>query len=254
MSFQKKGPKKFTNSDRALEHFDLHYKPFYKDKWPSIRISLLTAKKTCAVMNNFAENSKYIDDFKHKGAYDIVERAKARQLENVSEDNANVNDDCTSELENMPGNELSIGDKIAGKKIENSELRFEKTEESDTSLDNDRVQEVLNEPDEQFIELNKVADMKITGLDFDRTDLHNFMPVETVYSETVNLRIEEAKRSVYTPSDVKVDIVKPRMINLPEDLQVIGFPSGDITEFPDVKIDKPDGHLCKNLFVNLRLV
>jgi hypothetical protein len=42
-----------TNSELALQHFDIFYSKFYGQLWPSIRISLLSQQKYCALLNNY---------------------------------------------------------------------------------------------------------------------------------------------------------------------------------------------------------
>ena len=203
-------------------------------------------------MNNFAENSELIDDFKLKGASDIIEMAKARQTYRVTQDSYNVNvNDKTLQNQETSVNDSGTGDDsdILKLSLENNGESFDTKVDMDSSLSNDKLLNERADMDKQFTELNMVDDTENKIQDTDRTDLYNFMPVETVYSETQNLRLEEAKRVVYTPLDVKVDIVKPRKIALPLDLKVMGFPSGNTTEFPNVKADKKDGMLCKNAFV-----
>ncbi|XP_053396868.1 5-methylcytosine rRNA methyltransferase NSUN4-like [Mercenaria mercenaria] len=232
---------KVTNSDRALEHFDLHYRPVYKNKWPSIRIALLTSKKTCAVMNNFAENIKFLDEFKSNGAYDIIEKAEISQREKANVQNHDWKNDFSEANEEIV-TELEM-DHRTSKFLNNNVVELNTPHDSDKILDKEPA-----EVKEKFNELSKTVNIDDDDdddrKDLDRTNLYNFVPAETVYSETHMLRIEEAKRSVFTPMDVKVDIVKPRKIVLPFDLKVIGYPSGDVTEFPDVKVDNPHGYLC----------
>ncbi|KAI8791761.1 5-methylcytosine rRNA methyltransferase NSUN4 [Biomphalaria glabrata] len=50
--------KKDTNQQLALGNFDAFYKPHYGNDWPSIRISLLSLPKYCAVINKYGKESQ----------------------------------------------------------------------------------------------------------------------------------------------------------------------------------------------------
>lgn len=206
-----------------------------------MRIALLTAKKSCAVMNNFALENKFLEELHDEGAYNIIEKAAYEQKKtklhgegSVSSEDINIVEGNTSEQDiETRINEMS-------------------NDENDTSNlysvydDSKMVENEFTKKEDGLIELNNVFNVTETNkVDSDRTDMYKFIPTEIVHSERDDNRIEEAKRSVYTPQDVKVDIVTPKTISLPMDLTVMAFPSGDVTEFPDIKTDKPNGHLCK---------
>lgn len=78
--------------------------------------------------------------------------------------------------------------------------------------------------------------------DFSRTDLDVFIPAENVYSERDTLRMEEVSKSTFTPGDVKVNFIRRSKWTLPEQLQVMVYPEGDIRRFPDPK----GSPLCKH--------
>ena len=48
----------------------------YGGLWPSIRISLLTTKKTCAVMNNYTTTEGVCSELRTFGAYNMVNAAE----------------------------------------------------------------------------------------------------------------------------------------------------------------------------------
>ncbi|KAL4232765.1 5-methylcytosine rRNA methyltransferase nsun4 [Mactra antiquata] len=205
-----------TNTQRALEHFDLHYKPVYKDLWPSMRIALLTAKKTCAIMNNFAQDDKFNKHFYELGAIDIIHNAVNKQLQDIKS--------------KTPTNIEQIERKFVNQNIDN---QFDElTDDSDDELLDTTEREKANVLTEE------------ERMNIDRTNLYSFVPTKTVYSENESLRLEESRKSVYTPMDVKVDIIKPRKINIPTDLSVMSFPKGDVQNFPSPKLDIPHGVLC----------
>ncbi|GAB1605022.1 5-methylcytosine rRNA methyltransferase NSUN4-like [Argonauta hians] len=68
--------KEKSHTDRALEYFDVFYKPLYGKLWPSIRISLLTNQKYSALVNNFSFVEKTTGLLEGLGCYDIIQNAK----------------------------------------------------------------------------------------------------------------------------------------------------------------------------------
>jgi len=68
-----KDKNKTSPCDLALKHFDLHYKPVYDVQWPSVRVALLSKSKYCALVNNFAFDSKRIGmSLAELGAHDFI--------------------------------------------------------------------------------------------------------------------------------------------------------------------------------------
>lgn len=174
-------------------------------------------------MNNYAMTDKYMEKFSRQGAYDILQAALSRQQ-------------LRSQIIKVEQyrTELQKADNLNQVEQGLSDFDIKTFEKSDAEAEN------------AFIKFNDtVSTSEDDHKDLDRTDLYQFVPAETVFSESHKLKIEEARRSVYTPLNVKVDMVKPRKINLPLDLRVLGYPSGDVTLFPSAKADKPNGLFCK---------
>ncbi|WAR07102.1 NSUN4-like protein, partial [Mya arenaria] len=195
---------KFNNCDRALENFDLYYKPVYGERWPSIRISLLTAKKSCVIINNFVTENEYGDTFSDLGAVDILELARKRQTAYANKMNKT----------NIKQSSLDQADV----------LRNVSSDQYASQEDN-----YSNVSEEQ----NPVYDSIIS--ETDRKNLDLFMPAQVVYSDHMEQRIEEVRQSIYTPQDVKVDIVQPAPVSLSVDLTALAFPPGDVNMFPEPK-------------------
>jgi len=219
----KRSPK-YDNRDRALEHFDMYYKPVYNKKWPSMRISLLTAKKYCVIMNNFCNSFEERMDFLSRGAKCIIDKARKRQA--------------------------TFKNKNFLKKSDTEQYNTEQHDELDDELDEKYVPDVdgdkKNFPS-AFIDPNDDKQESInqqTTSETDRRNLEYFMPAETVYSESTAERIEEARQSVFTPRDIRVDIVKPGPLSLPADLCVLAFPPGNVDMFPEPEHDASAGHRC----------
>ena len=204
-----------TGCDLALEHFDTFYRPVYGNLWPSVRISLLTTKKTAAVLNNYASFNEDLQS-KLSGTYDIVEEAACILEERLSEGKVTQNESIQAET-----------GKLSSKFIGNAERH---------SLDEKgEIHEDLNVELTNFAsECKSECDENLMD-EASRTDLNVFVPAKNVYSERDMLQMEEMSQSMYTPGDVKVNFARKSDWTLPEDLQVMVYPKGDINTFPDPK-------------------
>ena len=73
-------PKKYQRSEphreKALSYFDRYYKVVYGDKWPSLRISLLSRQKYCALVNNFSDFEQTAKKLAEAGGINMIETAK----------------------------------------------------------------------------------------------------------------------------------------------------------------------------------
>ena len=201
--------------------------------WPSIRISLLTAKKSAAVINNFVGNNKYPEVFTDKGAYDIVGLAALRQKELNEKDSSSMV--YNSKSEQQLGAQLHSGS-------------------NDTVIDTYTVDNHTSENDE-----TAVKKLPVMSESF-RKDLNVFVSKKEFYYDSVYIeeeiekeRLEEELEHLDTPEGQRieltalnnqVDIVKPDRLSIPEYLKVFSFPPGDVSMFPNVR-GQTDGHLCK---------
>ncbi|VDN03188.1 unnamed protein product [Thelazia callipaeda] len=64
----------------ALDNFDFYYGPVYGNRWPSIRLALLTPNKYFAILNKFASNWKENEMLMKKiGAINVLEEAREQE-------------------------------------------------------------------------------------------------------------------------------------------------------------------------------
>ncbi|XP_069088854.1 5-methylcytosine rRNA methyltransferase NSUN4 isoform X2 [Pleurodeles waltl] len=56
----------------ALQNFDMNYSVQFGEQWPSIRIALLSEMKYGALVNNFAETEKVMQELEHLNAKDFI--------------------------------------------------------------------------------------------------------------------------------------------------------------------------------------
>ncbi|KAH3734511.1 5-methylcytosine rRNA methyltransferase NSUN4-like [Dreissena polymorpha] len=247
---QKKTPS-ITNSDRALEHFDLYYKPVFGKLWPSIRISLLTAKKSSVVINNFSQYEEHIHYLLSLGAKDILTKARNRQKNYTTTSKNQISVGNFSGKQEEPENfENRLSDMRKFTEIAPFEKRLSDmrkvTENAPFEKRLSDMRKVTeNNPNGNIVETeNDFLQNNITLGETDRQNLDVFLPAKTIYSEHTQKRLTEARQSVYTPMDVRVDIVKPPAVALPSNLTVLAFPPGNTGMFPEPKPDVPGGYLC----------
>ena len=74
--FQHSSRLKKDPTQLALEHFDTYYEPVFNDKWPSVRLALLSQQKYCALVNNFADSSETVANLVSNGADNIMKIAE----------------------------------------------------------------------------------------------------------------------------------------------------------------------------------
>ena len=195
----------------------------YGDLWPSIRISLLTTKKTAAVLNNYTSHH---EDMRTKltGTYDMVEDAASR-----------LEDDILSEGKvthtNIESSGTESGQPSGGELTGNAERHRLLSGSDDTGKTHEDLNRELTDVASEF---TSESDDTLTNEAY-RTDLNVFVPAKNVYSERDTLKIEEMSQSMYTPGDVRVNFTRKSAWTLPEDLQVMVYPQGDVTTFPDPK-------------------
>ena len=72
---QTQNRKEKSHSDKALEYFENYCKPVYGEKWPSIRVSLLTRPKYCALVNNFSDVEMTVNEIVSSGGNNMLKVA-----------------------------------------------------------------------------------------------------------------------------------------------------------------------------------
>ena len=158
------------------------------------------------------------------GTYDMVEEAASRLEDDIlkSEGKVTHTNIASSETESgQPSGELTG---IAERHILSSSI-------DDTGKTHEDLNRELTDVASEF---TSESDDTLTNEAY-RTDLNVFVPAKNVYSERDTLKIEEMSQSMYTPGDVRVNFTRKSAWTLPEDLQVMVYPQGDVTTFPDPK-------------------
>ncbi|XP_029474087.1 5-methylcytosine rRNA methyltransferase NSUN4 [Rhinatrema bivittatum] len=64
----------------ALQNFDMNYSLQFGDQWPSIRIGLLSEQKYCALVNNFTQTEKVMQELELLNAKDFIYESHSTSL------------------------------------------------------------------------------------------------------------------------------------------------------------------------------
>ncbi|KAJ8315741.1 hypothetical protein KUTeg_007891 [Tegillarca granosa] len=181
-----------------MEHFDMFYRPVYGDLWPLLRISLLSPKKYCAVVNNFASNDKVVKNLSDLGAFDIIKNASKKFQQNYDKEFLSKSD-----------NNIAI---------------------LDDGFDNIDEKSILKE------ESPEMSDDYLPPIEEKNTGLYDFVPVKKTYTNKEKFQMEEIQSSVYRSSDFEVQTVKSLIHSWPYDnLKVFTYDPGNIESFASPK-------------------
>lgn len=185
------------------------YKPVFKERWPSIRISLLTTSKYCALLNNYnSENEKVEKYLTDLGTYNVMEKAKLARAKYLEKENQQI----VTEQSSLPLESLID----FPKRLPHSEV----DENDDVNDDDEDVKEEIQ---------------PVVGKN---TSLYDFIPTKRVYTDKELLQQHIARVATFDDSllEVPVKVIQEQVPELPEDLKFFVFPKGDISKFPNPKM------------------
>lgn len=191
--------------------------------WPSIRISLLSQQKYCALLNNY-------DSILTRESELILQNLGARNFTALS-------NDLTDELNRKQITEKHTNDneKIS---VENLEFR---------SDDSDIV-DPLADKTVMFSDSTVPIDEK-------NTSLYDFVPTEKVYTDKELLKLEVIKQSTFEAHDIPINFITENIPKIPETLKVFCFDRGNIDTFPAPNVTRGSNKLGKSwFFLSLNLI
>ena len=202
----------------------------YGEFWPSIRISLLTTKKSCAVLNSFTDTEAMRSKLEEVGAYDMIEDAADTLEEAISEvQDVKEKDDGIQKDEGIQSH-VNFNREESNLKGDGTSF-LNDTEGLQPNFRHDAISFEAKDGSKNGLKSKPESDFKSDNY----TDLDIFVPAKNVYSERDTLQMDDAETSRFTPADVRVNFTKNTKWTIPEDLQVMVYPQGDISEFPDPK-------------------
>lgn len=214
--------KKRTHTEKALENFDLFYKPVFADVWPSIRISLLSKQKYCALVNINAYYWEIGHDLCEMGTYNIMQAASERL--------AAMQDVTIADTTHFTENLIDSGEDL----IETNCRPIRPSDNSGKSVGRNSEERSIDD-DEGDDEENTIPSF----IHYEKnTSLFNFVPTKKVYSIKEIKKKEEILSSTYqgiSSSHTPIKILQEEMIQIPETLRVYAHNRGVIKDFASPK-------------------
>lgn len=237
---------------KALEHFDDFYKSVFGDKlWRSLRLGLLCNNKYCAVINNYAEPEKIMQELENRGALNMRRLFKL-QYDNIlkEKNNSDLDDEETSRyrIQEMEDRiDSVILEKAKTDKMSSLYGQYTKADE-----DSENVSNVSKDPvnSEQYSSGSKSLSegLKNAHMDYNRiidprksvtaATLDEFIPctklkgIDNWISETQHY--EFYKKSLDFPINVDVE----DYLNFPEHLNIYTYSKSDVTSFPQPQVSQ----------------
>ncbi|XP_078527821.1 5-cytosine rRNA methyltransferase NSUN4 [Lissotriton helveticus] len=100
---------KISCTKMALQNFDMNYSVQFGDQWPSIRIALLCEMKYGALVNNFGETEKVMQELELLNAEDFIyESHKKIQNSEPGESVGSQAERTSAELLGAPGRQVAV--------------------------------------------------------------------------------------------------------------------------------------------------
>ncbi|XP_069700133.1 5-methylcytosine rRNA methyltransferase NSUN4 [Periplaneta americana] len=258
----RKSMKKYS-VDRALEHFDDFYKTVYGNRWPSIRLALLSPHKYCAVINNYGDSDVAMSDLQNIGALNV---RTLIELEKENIQNRKKEERRNRDLEKIFRLDKKLEDVMISKEREELKSLYPQTEETECSTlpseisatsgstysnisheaqsstnTNRNVEDISGGDFGKSLEVS----LKEAELDIERViDPASGVSASALYEYVPATRLKgmedwiaESHHYRYYRKDVDFPVRVENEYNLlfPEHLQVLSFERGNISSFPPPK-------------------
>ncbi|KAH9525059.1 5-methylcytosine rRNA methyltransferase nsun4 [Bulinus truncatus] len=193
-----------TNQQLALGNFDAFYKPHFGNEWSSMRISLLSVPKYCAVLNRYGIESKIKQQLKNSQLINFTENARLLNEKKSREDLKFLNSNP------FEGNRNDLTADVAS--TEENVIERSKSD---------------NTPEENEIPLFDDSTHK--------NNLNIFVPTEQVYTEKELMLKEEIYLNKFQAQDIGIKVLIPENVNTSKYINALVYPSGNISTFPHPK-------------------
>ncbi|KAK3096778.1 hypothetical protein FSP39_003221 [Pinctada imbricata] len=187
------------NTDIALQNFDMFYKPVYGELWPSLRVSLLTSSKYCALLNTYhTEQDKIEEKLVNLGCQNGMAMLSAAF-------NRLKSKDLSGE-----GEGEGEGDKYFIKEEVNLDVVPSRPSEK-----------MIDDDEEEDKEENLIRRAENEPIREKNTSLFDFVPADEVFTEKEKLIKAEFESSVYRGNSELVcnDLSKSRLNRLQNTLE-----------------------------------
>ncbi|KAL1464771.1 hypothetical protein WDU94_004389 [Cyamophila willieti] len=234
--------RKTNPANLALKHFDETYQKMFKHEWPSVRIALLTQNKYVALVNNFGDMEKTMEQLENLGAlnvrqvYDIHHEKLKEKQEMKKSTSSTSKKEYKESLMKMTQNIEDIEDtgQETTKETRRGRPKDEEIDEDEEGNGSPRnVYSYRNQSLQASIDsavLDK--DRMVSPHDTASIGLQDFIPATKLKGMDDFITDAELMES-YRPSDeVDFKTVLEKELHISPYLQAYTFPMGDISEFP----------------------
>nr|CAD7597791.1 unnamed protein product [Timema genevievae] len=239
--------KKFPK-DKALQHFDDFYKNVYGEKWPSIRIALLSPHKYCALINNFGDTQQIMTHLENQGALNI------KTLFELEERNIKENKNAQTrgeDLEKIYKLDQKMEQLVLSKQHEEVESVYPQHEGVSKDRPNKLEPSLASQADEDMppalsSESHHAASLQssLESAEYDThrlidpsvglsaSALYEFVPA-TKLKGMEDFVLESEHYAYYKKdTDFPVHVEKEQKLNFPDHLHVLTFERGNVSYFP----------------------
>lgn len=229
--------KKTNPANLALKHFDEFYKKFFKHEWHSIRIALLTQHKYVALVNNFGDVEKTMEQLENLGALNIrqvygvyQEKLKDKEMEGRK---ASSNEQYKENMMKMTRNIEDIEHSREELREERQKLNNNVYEEEVTTKKSADHYSFSNQSLQASIESAELDTQRLVSPhDSSYTGLQDFIPATELKGMEDFITDQDYIDYLRPSPEVDFKIVPESELHISPYLQVYSFPRGDISEFP----------------------
>ncbi|BFZ09275.1 hypothetical protein BsWGS_12314 [Bradybaena similaris] len=207
--------KTLPNCQLALSNFDAFYKPYFGDLWPSIRVSLLSLPKYCAVINKYGSSEKISSQLESLSLTNFIRQARKLQHEEMHEKSYMHLDD-----REMEGELKHIKSSAAPNKTHISSNPS--SSPGDDSMNIPSYSNTANEGNLDDDYLNS-------------QNINVFVPTEQIYTERDTLLREEMQINTFQNLDGNIEVWPFETLNISQHFNAYVFARGDVSMFPQAK-------------------
>ena len=216
--------RKKTPKDLCLDHFDIFYKKTFGTEWPSLRLSLLSRPKFCALVNNYGDTDNTFKRLNKMGCYSI----KKQYQEELNEIDASI-----IETPTIVGKRSQPLNSLIDKCSEVNKL----PEEGRSSMTPEMASTRIIQPQEMILHGGG------SEVDAASASMYDFVPSTTVkgmedfvgepdyYEIHERMSVEHGKKDS-VPIETKVN----KLINFPKYLEAYTFAKGAT----DMRLEPPE--------------
>ncbi|CAG5117455.1 unnamed protein product [Candidula unifasciata] len=206
--------KEMPNCQLALSNFDAFYKPYFGDQWPSIRVSLLSLPKYCAVINKYGNSEKIASQLGDLNLINFIDRVRKLQDKKKNEKTFMHLDDSEGEPELTHIESLSApnNQQVSSSSVSTSDDSMNMSPHSSNDNEGNLEDEYLNSQ-----------------------NINVFVPTEQFYSERDKLLREEMSINSFQNLDDNFEIRPFEALNISQHLNAYVFPRADVSMFPQAK-------------------